>query len=142
MKGLSLSVVLISILCFSAVSYSFPQKGQECTKCHTLKQDEAQELLRKFTQNIKVLGVRSGPVKYLWEVDVETNGKKGMVYIDLPKKNIFNGSVIAIQGKKNMTQERLSELNKVDVSKIPLQDALIIGDRNAKHRVIVFDDPA
>jgi len=141
MKRLFLSVVLLSLFCFITVSYGFPQKDQPCSKCHTLKKDEAQALLKKFGQNIKVLNVRPGPVKYLWEVDVDTNGKKGMVYIDLPKKNIFNGSLINIQGKKNLTQARLSELNKVSVSQIPLGDALILGDRNAKHRFIVFDDP-
>jgi len=131
----------LSIFCFVTVSYGFPQKGQECSKCHTLKKDEAQALLSKFGQNIKVLSVRSGPVKYLWEVDVDTNGKKGLVYIDLPKKNIINGSLISVQSKKNLTQDRLSQLNRVSVSEIPLQDALVLGDRNAKHRFIVFDDP-
>jgi thiol:disulfide interchange protein DsbC len=141
MKRLFFSVVLLSILCFITVSYGFPQKGQQCTKCHTLKKDEAQAILKTFGQSIKVLNVRPGPVKYLWEVDVETNGKKGLVYIDLPKKSIFSGTLIAIQEKKNFTQDRLSELNKVNVAQIPLQDALILGDRNAKHRFIVFDDP-
>ena len=141
MKRLFFSVVLLSILCFITVSYGFPQKGQQCTKCHTLKKDEAQAILKTFGQNIKVLNVRPGPVKYLWEVDVETNGKKGLVYIDLPKKSLFSGTLIAIQEKKNFTQDRLSELNKVNVAQIPLQDALILGDRNAKHRFIVFDDP-
>ena len=141
MKRLFFSVVLLSILCFITVSYGFPQKGQQCSKCHTLKKDEAQALIKKFGQNIKVLNVRPGPVKYLWEVDVDTNGKKGLVYIDLPKKNIFSGTLITIQEKKNLTQDRLSELNKVNVAQIPLQDALILGDKNAKHRFIVFDDP-
>jgi hypothetical protein len=27
------------------------------------------------------------------------------------------------------------------VSQIPLDDAVVIGDRQAKYRVIVFDDP-
>ena len=141
MKRLFFSVVLLSISCFITVSYGFPQKGQQCSKCHTLKKDEAQAILNKFAPNIKVLNIRTGSVKYLWEVDVDSNGKKGVVYIDLPKKNVFSGTLIAIQGKKNLTQDRLSELNKVNVSQIPLQDALILGDRNAKHRVIVFDDP-
>jgi thiol:disulfide interchange protein DsbC len=141
MKRLLPFVVLLSIFCFITVSHGFPQKGQQCSKCHTLKKDEAQAILKKFAPNIKVLNIRTGPVKYLWEVDVDTNGKKGVVYIDLPKKNIFSGTLIAIQEKKNLTQDRLSELNKVNVAQIPVQDALVLGDRNAKHRVIVFDDP-
>ena len=138
-------ILLFSCLTFLLLnvssSFGFPTKGQECTKCHTLKKDEALSLLKTFDQNIKVTDVKQSPAKYLWEVSVETGGKKGVLYIDLPKKNVISGSIIEIKGKKNITQQRLSELNKVNVSQIPLNDALILGDRKAKHRVIVFDDP-
>ena len=138
-------ILLLSCLTFLffsvSTSFGFPTKGQECTKCHNLKKDEALSLLKTFDQNIKVTDVKQSPAKYLWEVSVETGGKKGVLYIDLPKKNVISGSIIEIKGKKNLTQDRLSELNKVNVSQIPLNDALILGDKKAKHRVIVFDDP-
>ena len=138
-------VLLFSCLTFFlftvSASFGFPTKGQECTKCHTMKKDEAMSLLRTFDQNIKVTDVKQSPAKYLWEVSVETGGKKGVLYIDLPKKNVISGSIIEIKGKRNITQDRLSELNRVNVSQIPLNDALILGDKKAKHRVIVFDDP-
>ena len=122
-------------------SFGFATKGQDCSKCHTLKKDEASTLLKNFDQNIKVLNINKSTAKYLWEVSIESNGKKGLVYIDLPKKHLFSGSLIEIKGKKNLTQERLSEINKVNVSQIPLKDALVMGDKNARHKVIVFDDP-
>ena len=138
-------ILLLSCLTFLffsvSTSFGFPTKGQECTKCHTMKKDEALSLLKTFDQNIKVTDVKQSPAKYLWEVSVETGGKKGVLYIDLPKRNVISGSIIEIKGKKNLTQDRLSELNKVNVSQIPLNDALILGDKKAKHRVIVFDDP-
>jgi len=59
----------------------------------------------------------------------------------LPKRRLISGNVIEISSKKNLTDESLSEINKVDVSKIPLGDALVLGNRNAKYKVIVFDDP-
>jgi thiol:disulfide interchange protein DsbC len=124
-----------------STSFGFPTKGQECTKCHSLKKDEALSLLKNFDQNIKITDIKQSPAKYLWEVSIETGGKKGVLYIDLPKKNVISGSIIEIKGKKNITQDRLSELNKVNVSQIPLGDALVLGDKKAKHRVIVFDDP-
>jgi thiol:disulfide interchange protein DsbC len=121
--------------------YAFATKGQNCTKCHTLKKDEAEALVKKFDRNIRVLDVKISPVRYLWEISVETNGKKGLVYIDLPKKRLFSGSILDIQSRKNLTQDRLSEIKRVNVSRIPLKDALVLGDKNAEHRVIVFDDP-
>ena len=139
-KFLFLFVVSIFVL-QGTYSYGFSSKGQNCSKCHSLKKDEAATLLKKLDDKIKVLNVAKSPAKYLWEVTVESNGKNGLVYIDLPKKHLISGTVIELKGKRNLTEERLSEINKINVSRIPLKDALVLGDRNAKKRVIVFDDP-
>jgi thiol:disulfide interchange protein DsbC len=141
MKRIYFTVISLTVLCLLSAAYGFQQKDRNCFKCHTLKKDEAQALLKTVDPDVKVLDVKKGPVAYLWEIDIETKGKKIPVYIDLPKKNIFTGSVISIQGKKNLTRDSRMELNKVNVSKIPLKDALVLGDKNAKNRVIVFDDP-
>jgi len=129
------------VLSASSDAFGFSTKGQDCAKCHTLKKDKAATLLKNFDQNIKVLGVSVGSAKYLFEVSVESKGKKGIVYIDFPKKRLFSGSLFQIQGKRNLTQERLSEINKVNVSQIPLGDAVLLGDKNAKYKVVVFTDP-
>jgi thiol:disulfide interchange protein DsbC len=134
-------LILTFLLCPVSNSSAFPTKGQDCSKCHTLKKDEALGILKTFDPNVKVLNVTMGSAKYLFEVSIESNGKKQLVYIDLPKKHVISGSLIQIQGRKNLTQERLSEINRINVSQIPLGDALVLGNKNAKHRVIVFDDP-
>jgi len=141
MKKQWLSVAVILMVFLSADAYGFSQKGQNCSKCHSLKKEEARSLLKSFDPNIKILDIRTGPAKYLREVDFEANGKKGLVYIDLPKKHLFTGNLIDIQGKNNLTQNRLAEINKINPSQIPLQDALILGNKNAKQKVIVFSDP-
>ena len=133
--------VITILLLPASHSFGLATKGQDCSKCHILKKDEATTLLKNLDQNIIVLDVRISPVKYLWEVSIKSNDKKALVYIDLPKKHLFSGSLIEIKTRKNLTQERLSEINKVNVSQIPLKDALVMGDKNASHKVIVFDDP-
>jgi len=120
---------------------SFPTKNQDCSKCHALKKEEADALLKIFNKSIKVLSVTRSKAKYLWEVSYESDGKKGIIYIDLPKKHLLSGTILDLQSKKNLTQEKLSEITRVNVSQIPLRDALVIGDKNAKQKVIVFDDP-
>jgi thiol:disulfide interchange protein DsbC len=129
------------LLLSASDSFAFSTKGQECSKCHTLKKDEAATLLKNFDEKIKVVSINVSTAKYLFEVFVETNGKKAIVYIDFPKKYLFTGSLYQIQGKRNLTQERLSDINKVNVSQIPLSDALVLGDKSAKYKVIVFTDP-
>ncbi len=64
-----------------------------------------------------------------------------MIYVDFGKKHFFTGSLISIKERRNLTQERLEELNKVDVAQIPLNDALVLGDQKARIRVISFHDP-
>ena len=136
--------LLISLLLFCVVptgySYGFEAKGQECSKCHTLNKDEARDLLKNIIPDVVVLDVRLAPVKGVWEVDLESRGRKAIVYVDFLKKHFFSGALVSIGEKKNLTQERFIELNKVDVSQISLENALVMGDPKARIRVIVFTD--
>jgi len=141
MKKAFLLFLVVSVMSFAADSFGFSTKGQDCSKCHTLKKDEAAKLLKTFDQNIAIKNISVSSAKYLFEVFVETNGKKAIVYIDFPKKHLFTGSLYQINGKKNLTQERLSEINTVNVSQIPLGDAIVLGEKKAKYRAIVFTDP-
>ncbi len=146
MRKIFLFLSLLVLLLPVPYSYGFSTKGEDCSKCHTLTKDDAAALLKDLIPNVKVLEVRVSPVKGMWEVDIESGGRKGPLYVDFSKKFIVSGSIVSIKEKKNLTQERAEELNKVvlskdDVSKIPLDDALVMGDKNAKHKVIVFDDP-
>jgi thiol:disulfide interchange protein DsbC len=103
--------------------------------------ESAESALKGIIPDVKILDIRPAQVKGLWEVAIESRGQKGVVYIDSTGHYGVFGSILDLKTKTNFTQERNSELNKVDVSQIPLDDALVMGDKNAKYRVIVFDDP-
>jgi len=141
MRKLLFSVVMALLLLPASYSYGFSEKGQDCSKCHTLTKDEATTLMKSFGQEVKVLEVLTGPIKGMWEVDVETGGKKGLVYIDFSKKYLVSGSIISIKERTNITQDRFTELTRVEVSQIPLDDALVMGEKDANYKVVVFDDP-
>lgn len=127
----------LSITC----SFGLEEKNKNASETSDLSSDEALSLLKNLDPNIKVIGVRKSPVESLWEVDIQTGGRKSLVYIDSSKKYMILGAINSIQEKKNLTQERITELNKVDLSKIPLDDAIVMGDEKAKYHVIVFTDP-
>ena len=141
MRKLLFCVVMAFVLLPVSYSYGFSEKGQDCSKCHTLTKDEAVTLLKDVGQGVKVLDVLMSPIKGMWEVDVEAGGKKGLVYVDFSKKYLVSGSVISIKDKTNLTQDRFTELTKVDVSQIPLDDALVMGEKDAKYKIVVFSDP-
>jgi thiol:disulfide interchange protein DsbC len=136
-------LVFLLLICLFPASHSlcFEGKGQDCSKCHTLSSDDARDLLKGVIPDIKIISVELSPTQGLWGVYLESGGRKGLIYVDFAKKHFFMGSLISIGERKNLTQERLEELNKVDVSQIPLTDALVLGDQKAKIRVISFHDP-
>jgi thiol:disulfide interchange protein DsbC len=97
-----------------------------------------------MNSNAKVLGIQLSPVKGLWEVSIDDNGRRGIFYTDFSKKFMISGPIVELDNGSNKSQESFDKLQnsrKVDVSKIPLGNALVVGNYSAKNKVIVFTDP-
>jgi len=132
----------ILFLIASSPSHAFMKEGcggGECTECHSLTREDAAILLSGTVDN--VLKVEPSTVGGLWVVDIVKEGQKWPVYIDFSKKYLISGQIIRIATKENVTEDRFQRLNIVDVSSIPLADAIVIGDPKAKRRIIEFSDP-
>jgi len=140
-KIISLSL-FIMIFCFIP-SYLFAFGGCEsdCMKCHDLQPAEAKEVLKPLIPDAIVEKVSIAPAKGLWEVLFTSEGKKGLVYLDFSLKNVIIGQIIQIKTKNNLTRERMMQIRHVDFSSIPLENSLVLGDRNAKNKIFVFSDP-
>lgn len=89
-------------------------------------------------KNVKVLSVTKSPVKGLYEVVFEGNQ---LLYIDEQGQYIIEGEILDIKGKKNITAERMKVLNKIDASKLNVEDAIKEVRGNGKNIVYVFNDP-
>jgi thiol:disulfide interchange protein DsbC len=111
----------------------------DCKDCHKLTRDEAAEILQGVAG--KVIDVKFSEVPGLWVVDLDQQGKKIPIYLDFSKKFLISGRVVRLATREDVTEERFLALNKIDVSQIPLDDALVLGKPDAAHRIIVFDDP-
>lgn len=110
-----------------------------CASCHSLDQKEAGKILGGLVD--KVNKVEFAEIPGMWLVEVEKGPNKLPVYIDFSKKYVLSGSVIRLADKGDVTQERFARMNKVDVGRIPLGDALLLGKPGARTKVIVFTDP-
>jgi len=130
-------------LLFASYACSSDKGGHDCAKCHKLTPPEALALLKGgLPADTKIIEIKDGPVKGLWEIVFDIKNRKGILYIDFSKKIIISGGeVFNVATKTNLTQERLRDLNKIDVAQIPLDEALVMGDKNAPKKVIVFTDP-
>jgi len=85
--------------------------------------------------------VDQAEVPGLFAVDVEKQGRKIPVYLDYSKRYLLTGDVIDLQTMQSLVRDRMIELNRIDPSIVPVDDAIVIGDPQAPVRVVVFDDP-
>ncbi len=116
-------------------------EGADCSQCHVLSFDEATEMVKSVNSEIEVMEIKQSPVAGLWEITILARGKRGIAYIDFPKTHIITGSIIDVSSSLNLTNKRLYEISKVEFSDIPLEDALILGNPEARFKAIVFNDP-
>jgi thiol:disulfide interchange protein DsbC len=140
------ALVAACILIALGYQSGFPESGDASPKTLVgLSDKEMSPILEKINMpKAKVLAIRPSPVEGWWEVGVENNGRRFVIYVDSSKKYITPGPFIDYANQKDITRERIEELNKdrkIDVSRLPLGDALLLGQTGAPVRVVVFTDP-
>lgn len=124
----------------------------KCSDCHSLEQAEAERILSKGVD--RVLKVEFAEVPGLWLIEVEKDKQRFPLYLDFSKKYLVAGNVIRLADGQNLTQQRMSKggpppaaaeppppPKKVDLTRIPLDDALLVGKATARKKVVVFTDP-
>jgi thiol:disulfide interchange protein DsbC len=107
--------------------------------CPPLTREEAASILGGMVDN--VAGVAAGPIPGFWEVDAGKGGKVYPLYLDCSRKYVFHGQFFRLSDMRNVTRLRYMELNRVDVSAIPLKNAVVLGKSTAAKRIIVLTDP-
>ncbi len=135
------------ILFFNTVpAHAFSESGcdGDCKKCHSITNEDVVGMLKKMNSSAKIIGIQLSPVKGLWEVTIEDKGRKGIFYTDFSKKFMIAGPIVEFDNASNRTRESIEQIQnnrKVDVLKIPLGNALVLGSQGAQKKVIVFTDP-
>ncbi len=77
----------------------------------------------------------------LRELVVERGGKKMLIYMSEDGKYLLIGALVDAKTGKNLTKERYREINRVDVSKLPLKEALRITFGKGSKKLIMISDP-
>ena len=141
-----LSVCLFISLIVTSPSFAMAKDGcgGVCASCHSLTEKEATELLKK-TGGI-VTSVKQSPAKGLFELLVEREGQKGIILMDYGKKHLIQGMVVDIETlqpasahQQNLPQPK--QQTSVDVSTIPVKNAVIMGNPKGSKKLYVFTDP-
>ena len=105
-----------------------------------LTKEEAANIIKEIVRKeFKILEVKEAPLVGFWEIATEVGQEKMIVYIDKNLRFIIHGQILDRQAKKNITLERLKELRRADVSSLPLENAIPMGE--GKRRLYVFTNP-
>ena len=128
-----LFISFFSIMPAYAANDSSTPAGQQLTK-------EAAIKALKGIQG-EVLTVTPAEMPGLYLVTMKMQGKTVPIYMDSTGSYLFTGNIIRLKDRKNLTEAHYQRLNPVDISTIPLDDALILGGPQATQHIIVFTDP-
>ena len=128
-----IAVLLLLLLPLSSFAFPIKKGGKDCIDCHKLSVKDAEKIVEKAVPGGKVVGVKASPIKGVWQIEVDAGeGKRGALYLDYSKKFLI-AQIIPV--------ESVGKPMKVDASKIPLGDAIVVGAKDAAKKIIVFTDP-
>ena len=95
------------------------------------------EKLKARYANTEFGSVRVTPMQGIYEV---TMGKN-VAYTDVNGDLFLFGHIFDMKTRKDLTADRITELNKVDFSSLPLKNAIKIVKGDGSRKFAVFSDP-
>ncbi len=97
-----------------------------------------EQAIRQAIPQLNITAVRPSPVKGLYEVQAGTN----IYYADRNGRHlIVGGHIIDTKAQRDLTQERIEDITRIDWKRLPLELAIVSGDPKATHKLAVFTDP-
>ncbi|MDR7295837.1 thiol:disulfide interchange protein DsbC [Pelomonas aquatica] len=85
----------------------------------------------------KIDEVKPAAMPGLWEIRIGNEVR----YTDATGTYLIEGELIDLKAKKNLTAERVAQINRVDFAALPFKDALVWKNGSGKRRIAVFADP-
>ena len=144
-KYISGSFILhLLILCFMVCPVFAGDSGEK-KGCDTISQSEIRDVLKNINaNNAAVLYIKESPLAGICEVAIDRGGQPAIFYFDIAKTHLIFGNLVEMKTMTNCTAQSTREIQdkkRIDISKISLTAALVLGDLKAEKKVIIFTDP-
>lgn len=143
-----MKTLLVALFCLSVgvSAFGFGQGtegcGSDCASCHKITKEEASALVSELDRSLTVDEVAPAPIRGLYQLMLKKDGNLAtVVYVDFSKKHLIAGNIIDVSSKRNLTQRSFEEALVVDVKKIPVQNAVVMGNPKGTKNLYVFSDP-
>ena len=104
--------------------------------------DQATDKLKTTLQarlgdDATIKSISKSPIAGLYEVNLGTQ----IVYSDANGDYLVLGDIVDAKTRKNLTEARLSETNRIDFAKLPFDDAVKVVKGTGARKIAVFSDP-
>ncbi|PLZ01431.1 thiol:disulfide interchange protein [Burkholderia sp. WAC0059] len=108
----------------------------------TAKADQTTDRLKATLQtrlgaDVQIRGIEKSPIAGLYEIDLGSQ----IIYSDANGNYLLVGDLVDAKTHQSLTDARLSELNRIDFSSLPLADAVKVVHGNGSRKIAVFSDP-
>lgn len=101
------------------------------------KEDAVLKTLKEKYPATQVSAVNPSPIAGIYEVVMGKN----IAYTDDAARFVVFGHVFDMQTQKDLTADRLAQLNKIEWTSLPLANAIKTIKGNGKRQLAVFSDP-
>lgn len=111
--------------------------GSACAKAQNPEQALFEVNLKRLYPNTAFKNIRQTPMQGIFEVQMGEN----LAYVDSSGKYFLFGKLYDMPNQSDLTEARLAEINKINISTLPLKDAIKQVKGNGSRTLIVFSDP-
>ena len=121
--------LIFSLLAAARLSFGTAAQAQDANLRKTLTE--------RIPQLDKIEEVRPTPMPGLYEVRIGTD----LFYTDAKGNYLIQGELIDTKARRNLTEDRITQLTSVKFADLPLKDAFTIVRGNGARKMAVFEDP-
>lgn len=125
---------LAGLMGLAALSMAAPESG-------TLPVPQEAAIRKALSESLsslpKIDEVSKTPMPGLFEVRIGNE----IFYTDAEGAHLIRGEMIDLKNKRNLTEERIAKLTRIDFASLPLKDAIVWKTGNGKRKIAVFSDP-
>lgn len=126
-------MALAAVAAASLATAAFAQTPLPAAQQEALKQ----KLAERLPHMPPVTELRTTPMPGLIEVRVGQN----VIYTDTKGDYVFEGNLLETRTQRNLTEEVLDEINRIDFASLPLKDAVAWKNGTGRRKLVVFADP-
>jgi thiol:disulfide interchange protein DsbC len=99
--------------------------------------DKLKATLQERMGDAEIKSVTKSPIPGIYEINLGSQ----IVYSDATGNYMLLGDLVDTRTRTNLTEARLSEMNKIDFAKLPFENAVKVVKGDGSRKIAVFSDP-